>query len=139
MTLKADPEKLKAWKQRSRKPMNRGKGMQNAHRRVLQKVGPKTAEWERVRRWLKIQFEKVGIRTCQLRLAGCSFDNYLGFAHPAKRRNLLEGEIYIVALLCNHCHGVIEVGPPEEMRRIVEKLFGLTGIQIPKGNPHDSK
>ena len=122
------------------KPMKRSRmtiaiGKRNsARRRLMKKQGPKTTEWERVRAWLKIQFAKAGIQTCQLRWAGCAFDNYLGFAHAAKRRNLLDGEIYVVALLCNHCHDVIEIGPPEDMRRIVEGLFALTGIQVPKGS-----
>jgi hypothetical protein len=94
----------------------------------MNQKGRKTNEWDNARAWLKIQFSQVGIHTCQLRLAGCTFDNFLGFAHPAKRRNLLDGEIRVAALLCQNCHQVIEFGPPEEMRRIVEKLFALTGI-----------
>jgi len=96
------------------------------------KAGRKTHEWERVRRWLKVQFIAAGIQTCQLKFAGCWFDNALSFCHPAKRRNLRQGEIYVVALGCTPCHDQLEVMPPEDMRRIVEGLFAVTGIQIPK-------
>lgn len=95
------------------------------------KAGKKTKEWDAVRAWLKIQFTRAGIQTCQLKFAGCWFDNALSFCHPAKRRNLTEGELYVVALGCTPCHDQLEVMPAADMRRIVEGLFALTRIQIP--------
>lgn len=95
------------------------------------KAGKKTKEWDQVRAWLKVQFAKKGIQTCQLKFAGCWFDNALSFCHPAKRRNLAEGELYVAALGCTPCHDQLEVMPPTDMRRIVEGLFAETRIQIP--------
>ena len=113
------------------KPFRAGNATQGlkARKRAINRVGPRTRESDKAREWLKREFNKVGIRTCQLRLAGCWFDTALGFAHPAKRRNLQDGELYIAALLCNPCHDIIEVGDPQEMRRIVEMLFAQTGIR----------
>lgn len=123
------------WTQR--KPMSRGSSELKRSRMVLgrkrmNKRGPKTDAWDTARAWLKIQFVKVGIQTCQLKFAGCWFDNALSFCHPAKRRNLQVGELYVVALGCTPCHDQLEVMAPEDMRRIVEALFNLTGIKIPK-------
>jgi len=97
----------------------------------MKRAGKKTKAWATARRWLKIQFDRAGVRTCQLRFAGCWFDNALSFCHPAKRRHLREGELYVAALGCVPCHEQLEVMPPEDMRRIVEKLFAETGIKIP--------
>lgn len=106
-----------------RSPMNRGKGMKRA--------GKKTLAWDYVRQWLKIQFKAKGIITCQLKFAGCWFDNALSFCHAAKRRKLTPRDLYIVCLGCTPCHDQLEVMPPEDMKRIVEGLFAQTGILIP--------
>src|SRR5690349_17549028 len=57
------------------------------------KPGRKTKEWNAVRRRLKIEHERLGITTCELRNNPevpheCSYDDFLGFAHEAKRRKL---------------------------------------------------
>ncbi len=73
-----------------------------------------------MRRNLKPKFEKAGITTCELRIhPGCMRDNWLGFAHKRKRRNLGPGELSEVIIACNPCHDAIEALPEGEMARIV--------------------
>jgi hypothetical protein len=102
--LKSNPEKTRAWQQRSRKPLPKGK---------------KTSEWEKVRRNLKPRFERAGITRCELAYALCMHDNYLGFAHAKKRRNLGPGELSVVILACQNCHGDIECMEEPMMQQIV--------------------
>lgn len=93
-------------------------------RAPLNRRGPKTREWDRVRAKLKPQFQRAGITRCELRYEGCSGDNFLGFAHTKKRRNCSLVELSIVILACNGCHDRIEILDEWEMTRIV-----LTTIQ----------
>jgi len=90
------------------------------------KPGKKTKEWASVRAKLKVRFAAVGITSCEL--LGilphlCTKDNYLGFAHAAKRRKLSSDDLYHVILICNHSHNIIEVWPAEEMKRIVDSTI----------------
>jgi hypothetical protein len=85
----------------------------------MNKRGKKVKAWEDERAKLKQRFLAVGIITCELRYAGCAFDNYLGFAHADKRRNLSAKDLSVVVLACNFCHDDIEVRAHEEMKRIV--------------------
>lgn len=91
-------------------------------RKAISKIGPKTEAWNDARAELKIEFETVyGVTTCELRYAGCWFDNALGFAHAEKRRKLSREDLKHVILACNPCHDILEVKPPEEMKRIVDE------------------
>ncbi len=110
------------------KPMKRSR-MNGARRRMNQK-GRKTNEWDNARAWLKIQFNRVGIRTCELRYAGCAFDNYLGFAHSKKRRNITGDEMYEVALLCNFCHEVAERLPEAEMTILIKQIIAARHVTM---------
>lgn len=86
--------------------------------------GPRTKQWDRIRRQLKVEFLKRGIITCELRLPGCRVDDTLGFAHRFKRRFIAfadEDELATVALLCNHCHDVIE--GHERMKEIIDSVI----------------
>lgn len=80
-----------------------------------------------MRRRLKPEFERSGITTCELGYEGCFRDNYLGFAHTKKRRNLGPGELSIVILACNHCHDKIEILPEPEMTKIVLTIIAERG------------
>lgn len=73
-----------------------------------------------------------------MRFQGCFFDDQLGFAHPAKRRNLKEGELYLAVPVCNPCHDKLEIMSPEEMRSRVEAAFVSTGIVPPSLMENDS-
>lgn len=100
------------------KPMSRKKPM-NRGGKVMNKRGKKVKAWDSERAKLKPRFIAAGIITCELRYAGCAFDNYLGFAHADKRRNLSVKDLDVVILACNFCHDDIEIRPHEEMKRIV--------------------
>lgn len=84
-------------------------------RTPLKKLGKKGLAWEKCRRELKARFLKAGITTCEM----CGADNYLGFAHHKKRRNLGPGELSVVALLCNRHHDEIEILPEAQMSFII--------------------
>ncbi len=83
---------------------------------TLVKQGPKTKEWKNVRVQLKKEFERMGVTSCEAKLNGCFYNNYLGFAHSEKRRNVTD--LKEVALLCNNCHHKVEY--------FCEKYTGLT-------------
>lgn len=91
--------------------------------------GKKVKAWERVRSQLKRRFAAAGILTCELRYAGCFFDDLLGFAHAKKRRKLTPEELWIVILACNHCHQQIEVLAPEIMEQIVMATIKARKVQ----------
>lgn len=98
-----------------RAPIRRGKR--------INPVGPKGRAWRDVRNGLKTEFEfTYGITTCELRYEGCWNDDALGFAHAAKRRKLIREDLKHVILACNPCHDLLEVKPPEEMKRIVDQI-----------------
>lgn len=83
----------------------------------------KTKEWDQVRKELKQKFLEMGVTSCELGLVNCTGDNYLGFAHTAKRRKLSYEELYEVALLCNNCHTEIEYSTPEIMAKTIRMLI----------------
>lgn len=113
---------------RSSKPMSRGAPIaRTVMPRGTKRLGPgkKTNEWATVRRELKVEFERLGVTRCQI----CLADNALGFAHCRKRRELLEGEIYHCALLCNRCHDELEIGDRDVMHDEVHRLRRRDGIE----------
>lgn len=104
----------------------------SASRKRLNPVGKRGSEWLTARRWLKRHFRYAGITTCEAMLRGCYFDNALSFAHCKKRRKMLEGEIYHVALLCVPCHSVYEHLPHEEMHVKIHEIIERRGIIAPQ-------
>lgn len=70
----------------------------------------------KVKIWLNVmheeiipQFEKWGIRTCEIGLEDCVKTIYLGFAHTKKRRNIETPEdLRRVVLACQSCHHKVE-------------------------------
>jgi hypothetical protein len=78
-------------------------------------AGKWTKLWAKFRAKLKIEYEDRGIMTCELRFAGCWYDNALSFAHRHlrdwyKKRGYeyLLGEFNQTILACTHCHDIIE-------------------------------
>jgi hypothetical protein len=86
----------------------------------LRSLGKKGKTWKKKRDELKIAHTAMGVTTCELRYENCANDDYLGFAHAAKRRKLTKEDLGHVILACNFCHDKLEVMPPEEMKRIVD-------------------
>jgi len=107
--------------------------MPKPHKKVkmptpMKQVGKKTKTWVEVRDMLKAKFHHAGITECELKLNNiCWKDNALGFAHSKKRRKLEEGDITMVALLCQPCHMEIEYNP--NMENIVLGIIGARKIQ----------
>lgn len=73
---------------------------------VRVKKESKVQEWNKVRKELKVQFEEAGITRCELRLLDCTPNNYLGFAHTTKRRDVKD--LRKVVLSCSNCHSKVE-------------------------------
>lgn len=88
----------------------------------MRRAGKKTKAWEKARAELKTEHEAMGVTTCELRYEGCWVDDALGFAHAEKRRKLTKADLKHVILACNPCHDLLEVKPPEEMKRIVDTI-----------------
>jgi hypothetical protein len=96
-------------------------------KRGTKRLGPgkKVRDWESARRKLKMRFEIAGITSCELRWGDCAFDNYLGFAHAQKRRNVKD--LNVVILACNFCHDQLEIMP--NMERIVTGVIAARKVQ----------
>jgi hypothetical protein len=104
------------------KPMKRS--AMNRSVRPVKKLGKKSKQWIAVRRRLKVEFQALGIMSCELRYEGCAGDTMLGFAHGRKRRHLKGDELETLTILaCNHCHDAIEYLGPEKMLEIVERAI----------------
>jgi hypothetical protein len=93
----------------------------------LKRLGRKGKAWATERAKLKRRFAAVGIVTCELRYAGCAFDDYLGFAHAKKRRKLTIEDLAVVVLACNFCHDEIEADP--RMEEIVLAVITARKVQ----------
>jgi hypothetical protein len=96
------------------KPMRRtrferGENTSQFRGRSKLKNGRRSKEWEKARAWLKKQFEKREITRCEFRfIAHDCWGENLGFAHCKKRRLLMEGEIWHVALACQTVHTILD-------------------------------
>lgn len=85
-------------------------------------AGRKTKAWSAERRKLKADSERNSRTTCELRGViphECTYDDFLGYAHDAKRRKLTREDLKRAILVCNNVHDLLEVMKPEEMKRIV--------------------
>jgi hypothetical protein len=98
---------------RSAKPLARSSRMRA--------LGKKGKAWASKRADLKVDFAAIGITSCELRYKDCANDDYLGFAHAAKRRKITNEDLGHVILACNFCHDSLEVMKPEDMKRIVDE------------------
>ncbi len=94
-------------------------------RSPMNRRGKKVRAWDSARAKLKVKFAAAGIMTCELRWGDCAFDNYLGFAHAQKRRNVKD--LSVVILACNFCHDQLEIMP--NMERIVMTVIVAREVQ----------
>lgn len=86
-------------------------------------IGKKTKEWSSERDVLKEEFEKLGIIQCEIGLPGCVKNNFLGFAHLDKRRNLTKEDLPQVVLACDPCHDHVELLNRIRMRKILTEII----------------
>jgi hypothetical protein len=93
-------------------------------------AGKKTKEWDRVRAELKVEYEAMGITSCELGYDGCKRDDWLSFAHGRKRRKLQGDELKTLTILsCTVCHERIERMPADAMLAIVASVISERGIE----------
>jgi hexokinase len=96
--------------------------------------GKKTLEWEREREKLKMQYEQLGITTCEWVICHTSLN--LGFHHFDKRSSgLAVHDIFHTCLLCNHHHNLCEYNKEANAfmrKRHLENLV-LLGLSLPEG------
>lgn len=74
---------------------------------------PRVDYWAKCRNKLKPLFQEKGIISCELKLAGCLGDNFMGFAHKEKRvwyysQPELLADFKQVVLACANCHQVLD-------------------------------
>lgn len=93
-------------------------------------------EWDRVRAELKEECERLGIRSCEIRLKGCTGALFTGFAHSKKRRNIVGDELREACVACSSCHAIIELKPEEEMTAIVRAVLEARGNQSEEYSNH---
>jgi hypothetical protein len=97
-----------------RKPrVNKGLGLKrkSGMKRSNKRLGPgkKVNAWANVRKSLKVEFEAMGITTCEFQYPGCWHDEALSFAHSRKRDDPLF-DINEVAVACMPvCHHKLDV------------------------------
>lgn len=99
-------------------------------RTKLKRLGKKGLAWEKVRRELKVKFQRAGITSCEIRGYGCWGDNGLGFMHAKKRRNLGPGELSVVCLGCCICHDRAELLPEQEMTALVMQTIASRRVPV---------
>lgn len=99
------------------KPLQRGASRMTRSKGLGK--GKKTKQWDADRAKLKKLFAAAGITVCEVQEKGCFGDNYLGFAHSKKRRNVVTLEDrFEVCLACNSCHDKIE-NTPERVLEVI--------------------
>ncbi len=86
-------------------------------------VGKKTLEWDKEKKQLIEEFEKLEITKCEIGFDGCWKTTALGFAHLAKRRKLSIEDLGAVVLACNFCHDQVELLNAVRMRNILEAII----------------
>lgn len=103
------------------------------HGQLLGSRRVKVRIWNNIRRRIKPLFLKADITTCELRYPGCTYNNFLGFAHAKKRRNLPKdgSEDAVVILACTNCHTKIERATESDMGLIV-----MATIAARQSQPH---
>lgn len=132
--LTTDPQKNRNWKRRSAEKAKAKRAAKKPRYGLSKRpskplgytgrlgAGRKTKAWNSERRKLKADSERNNRTTCELRGViphECTYDDQLGYAHPAKRRKLSAKELKVAILICNRMHDLLEVMKPEEMKRIV--------------------
>lgn len=100
------------------------------------KAGRKVREWDKVRAELKEECERLGIRSCEIRLPKCTGALYTGFAHSKKRRNIVGDELREACLACSNCHAIIEAKPEKEMSAIVRAVLAERGTRDEEYSNH---
>lgn len=110
--LRRNPEKIKAWLQKSRKPMNK-KGKRYDKRQAM-----------------NARLNKLGITRCEIGIREpkpiCVGSIMLTWAHALKSRFLVTDEDWLrAARCCIPCHDFIEALPHGGMAAIVDRAIAM--------------
>jgi len=99
-------------------------------RKSLNPIGKRGRENQKVCREKKQELLNLSIVTCEARLDGCTYDNYLSFAHTRKRRHMgkwesAERELNMKesACLCWNCHWNLEKLGEEKMAEEIRAIM----------------
>lgn len=144
MTLRADPEKVRQWQQRSRKRiatklrLKSRNGMKRSSKRIG--AGRRMNEWSKVWAFLKPRLEAAGRTACEFDWPEVAHECWgpIDPAHSKKRREMQGDDIYAVAISCREFHKYLdECCTHERMEQLVlEAINRHGGLILPaqKGN-----
>lgn len=96
-------------------------------------AGKRTNAWMDALPQLKETFQKNGIFSCEIMLAGCTGAYHWGFAHIIRRGNYdLKGLVdpHHVVLACNTCHAFVDDAskmPKEEAEKLLSDIVAKRG------------
>jgi len=101
-------------------------------RKALPKAGKKVRAWDEIRtKELKPAFKRAGVVECELRWPGCMKDNYLGFAHSKRRRDITTPEqMREVLICCQNCHDALDLRPHAETEAIVQTIIAARRVPV---------
>lgn len=101
-------------------------------RKALPKSGKRVLAWDEIRtKELKPAFKRAGITRCELNYSGCMVDNYLGFAHSRRRRNIETPEqMREVLICCQNCHSLLDERPHAETESIVKATIAARKVPV---------
>lgn len=89
-------------------------------RAALKRIGKKGKENQKANATLAKTFK--GAQFCEARFPhDCTGSEQLTWAHNMKRRK--QPDLLHAALICVNAHNIIEVLPPEDMKRIVDGII----------------
>lgn len=100
---------------------------------IHQKKVSKVATWTKARGELVKEFAKMGITSCEIKLGRCTGNQFLGFAHTVKRRDVTD--LKRVVLACTNCHSMVEYAPYRWVKMGMEEF--LEGIIKSRRYPDD--
>ena len=119
--IKIDPDKVRAWQQRSRKPIATRTGLKQSRKRIkIGRVGKANRE---ARQEIARISEEKNLKVCELNLPRCTKTWPLAPAHRHKR-SWYKGDADLLAhpdqwvCACQTCHDQIEVSP-----ELTEQMF----------------
>lgn len=123
---------------RNYKPLSRKKGLArkgiSVRGKPMNKVGPRTREWQSVWRFLKPRLKAAGRTSCEFDFIEHECWGRLDPCHSKKRREMQGDDIYAVAIGCQNIHTYLdEVCKHEFMEKLVlEAINRHGGLILPK-------
>jgi hypothetical protein len=121
---------------RSLKPMKRTelKRVPGTSRKVqIKKRGARAKAWGKAWRFLKQEFQRRDITSCEFRFIPHVCWGPLDPAHSKKRGKMKGNDIYMVAIACRLIHSYLdEKCSHDEMERFVNRAIESRGVILPE-------